>query len=348
MNSKTKNMPIFIFSIVFYALTIAMMIFGSINDIEIDKALFDPQNKFAISFECVGLFVSWGIWGPIFTVLFLTAHTFNECLEIIGRILPFVKPIRNDSKTFIMFDKAVKIVWQIAFFVLGVIGWKKLIENVAKKFVDLSQIHYFIICAVVTAIAIAIFSKINKKTLYKLESLALAGLLFGILLKIVENCKTITQRVRFREMVAASNGFFDEDGLSYGKLESFSTRLTKNMVNNSNFEGFTPWYQMGKGEMGIYSHTDSFPSGHTFGSCAVFLSALFCNAFEKLKKFTPYAYILSGAYVITMAFTRLVTGAHYLTDVAAGAIIGYSLFLFVSFIYELFNKKGILPSKNFN
>lgn len=346
MKSKSNNKPIVIFSVLFYILAIAMMILGSINDIEIDKALFNPQNMFAITFENIGLFVYWGIWGPIFTILFLTAHTFNECLEVLGRIIPGIKPIENDSKAFNTFNKLVKIIWQVAFFVLAIIGWKKIIENVAKKFVDLSQLSYFIICAVVATLAMLLFSKINKKTLNKLEGIALAGLLFGILLKIVESCKTITQRVRFREMVAASNGFFDEEGLSYGKLEGFTTRLTKDMAKNSNFDAFTPWYQMGKGEMGIYSHTDSFPSGHTFDSCAIFLSALVCNCFEKLKKYEVLAYFISGAYVITMAVTRLLTGAHYLTDVAGGAIVGYSLFLIVSFIYKQFSAKGILPTRS--
>ena len=46
-----------------------------------------------------------------------------------------------------------------------------------------------------------------------------------------------------------------------------------------------------------------------------------------------------------MGWSRLVAGAHYLTDVAAGAIIGYSIFLVGWALYNRFNDKGILPTR---
>lgn len=332
-------------SVIFYIIAAALMILGSVKDLQIDMALFNPQSGYAITLEAFGQFVYWGMWGPLFTVLFLTAHGFNECLEIIGRILPFVKPVNNtDSKAFKAFDTIVKIVWKVVFFVLAVIGWKKLIENILNDFFDLSQIVYFVICAVVTVIAILIFSRISKETLNRLEGLALAGVLLGICYKIVENFKTITNRIRFREMVAASNGFYDEEGLSFGKLDGLSTRLTSDMINNTDFNAFTAWYKKGD-DMGIYSHANSFPSGHTTYSCTIFLSVLFCNAFDKLKKAAPFMFTISFIYVLLMGFSRMIAGAHYLTDVAGGAIIGYTLFLIVWGIYDKFNEKSILPTR---
>lgn len=342
-NSKTLT----VFSIVFYIIAAVLMVLGSIKDLQIDMALFNPQSGYSITLEAFGQFVYWGMWGPIFTVLFLTAHGLNECLEIIGRLLPFTKPVSNtESKAFRVFDTIVKIVWKVIFFVLGVIGWKKLIENVLNDFFDLSQLVYFIICTVVTVIAILIFSRISKETLNRLEGLALAGVLLGICCKIVENCKTITSRIRFREMVAASNGFYDDEGLSFGKLDGLSTRLTADMKNGTDFSAFTAWYKKGD-DMGIYSHADSFPSGHTTYSCTIFLSVLFCSAFEKLKKAAPFMFIISFIYVVLMGYSRLIAGAHYLTDVVGGAIIGYTLFLIVMAVYNKFNEKSILPTRKF-
>jgi membrane-associated phospholipid phosphatase len=318
------------------------MIIGSKYDLSIDILIFNPQNKFSIGMEAFGQFVYWGMWGPLFTVLFLTRHDLNESLEIIGRIFPFVKPVSNTkSNAYKFFNFILKTITAIAFFVLAVVGWKKLIENVLKTFFDLSQLFYFIICIVVAIIAIAVFSTIDKKTLYKLEALALAGVVFGIVLKVVENCKSITNRVRFREMVAYSNGFFDKDNLSYGKLDKLSTRLDKSMVSSTDFGAFTPWYKKGN-DMGIYSHSNSFPSGHTTYSCALFMSVLLCNTFDRLKKAVPFVFCVSVVYVGLMGYSRLIAGAHYLTDVVGGAIIGYTLFLFVSMIYKVFNDKGIL------
>jgi membrane-associated phospholipid phosphatase len=323
------------------------MILGSVeqNDLLIDSKLFNPTSEFAITFEAFGQFVYWGMWGSLFTILFLTAHGLNECIEVLGRIFKFIKPIsKTDSKAFKFFDTAVKIIWKVAFFALAVIGWKKLIENLLKRFVDFNQLTYFIICAVFAVVAIIICSRIDKKTLYKLESLALAGVLLGIFYKVVENLKGITERVRFREMVAWSNNFVDDDGLSFGKLDGLSTRLNSNMVDKTDFSAFTPWFKKGD-DMGIYSHADSFPSGHTTYSCTLFLSVLYFKAFDNLKKLVPFAFAISTVYVALMAYSRLVAGAHYLTDVAGAAIIGYTLFIIVTAIYNKFNEKGILPTK---
>lgn len=344
--TKRKNLTLIIFSAVFYALAVGFMIYGTTNDLQVDMAVFNPQSAYAIGFEAFGLVVSWGMWGPIFTVLFLTAHDLNGCLDILGKLFPFVKPVNTENKKLALLNKSVKLFWQILFFVLCVIGWKKVIENVSKKFFDISQLMYFIICAVVSVLAILLFSRLKKETLSKLEYLALAGLLLGLLYKAIESCKTITERVRFREMVAASNNILNDDGLSAGKLSALHSPLSSDMVQKSDFSAFTKWYHMGNGSCGIYSHTDSFPSGHTFSSCAVFLSALFCSAFEKLKKYSNVLFIFSGVYVAAMAFSRLVAGAHYLTDVASGAIIGYSLFLFVLYVYNLFMKKDILKTNS--
>lgn len=344
--SVKKNNALLVFSAFFYAISVILMIIGTVFDLQISKTVFDPQNGFALMFEAFGQFVYWGMWGPIFAVLFLTSHNLNECLEIIGKVFPFIHPVKNvQTNTYKFFNTAVTVFFKVLFFVLGVIGWKKLVENVLKHIFDLSQIFYFAVCAVITAAAIFAFSKIKKETLYRLEALALAGVLFGIFLKLIEYSKQITGRIRFREMVAASNGFFDDEGLSFGKTKNLATRLDKSMVGITDFSAFSPWYKINT-NFGIYSHTDSFPSGHTSYSCTLFLSVLFFNAFDKLKKFAPVAAIFSFLYILVMGFSRIIAGAHYLTDVAGAMIIAYTIFLAVNFIYSKFISKGIFPTVN--
>lgn len=347
MESK-KQKGIFVFSIIFYLIAIGLMIAGSLYDLQIDKALFNPESKFAIGFETIGLFVYWGMWGPLFTVLFLTRHNLNECLDMLGRVFPFITTVKNtQTKAYKFFNFVVQAIWTLGFFVLTDVGWKKLIENVLKNFVDLSQGAYFGICAAVSVISILIFSRIDKKTLNKLESLALAGVLFGILLKLVDIPKDIFHRVRFREMVAASNGIFNEKGLSQGALDGMHTSLNIGMMDGTDFSAFTNWYKIGD-DRGIYAHPSSFPSGHTASSCTLFLSVLFCNAFDKLKKAAPFALAVSVIYVAVMGFSRMVAGAHYLTDVAGGAILAYTLFIIVLAVYNKFIDKGILPTRRFD
>lgn len=341
---NTKGKSFIIFSVIFYVVTVGLMIAGSAADLKIDMALFNPENTFVRLAESYGQFVYWGIWGIAFAIIFVCRRDLNESLEVINRLVPFIKPVENkQSKAYKLFDFLVKVLTTVGFFALCGIGWKKLIENVIKNILldmgknDLSQLIYFIISFAVAIVSILIVSKIDKKLLKKLEALALAGVLFGILAKIVEECKTITSRVRFREMVAYSNGFLNEEGLSEGKYSP----LTSKMKDYSNFACFAPWYKKGN-DMGIYNRADSFPSGHTCYACATFLSTLLCGAFSRLKKLVPFAVCVSTVYVFVMGYTRLVAGAHYLTDVAAAAIIGYTIFLIVRAVYNGFVNKNIL------
>lgn len=345
--SKNMKKSLTVFSLVLYIVTAGFMIYGTFNDLQVDIALFNPQNKLSIAFECFGEAVAWGIWGPVFTVLILTRHNLNESLEIIGRVFPFVKSVKNtDTKAYKFFDFVLKIVTTAGFFVLSVVGYKKIIENVAKKFVSLSQPVYFIICTLVAAAFLLAFRKIDKKVLNKLETISLAFLFMSIGIRLCMYLKPITHRVRFREMVAASNGIFNSKGMSYGTLDRLVPRTDRAMLDGVDFSAYTPWYKIGD-DMGIYSHPDSFPSGHTFSACCAFLSILLCSAYKRLEKITPLAMLLSAAYVYTMGYTRMVEGAHYLTDVASAALIGYTVFLITVAVYNLFVKKKIFPTRNY-
>ncbi len=342
-----------IYSAILYAVLFGLMIFASVNggvyDLALDKVLYRPDLSFPKFFEDFGQAVAWAMWGPAFAVIFLCRRDLNGCLGVINKIVPKITPVENvKSKAYKFFDFLVKLLESVGFFVLCTIGWKKLIENVIKNILknagkdNLSQAVYFLISFCVAVLSVIIFSRLDKKILKKLEGIALAGVLLGVLYKVVEECKTITHRVRFREMIAYSNGFFNEEGLSEGRYSP----LTREMIDTTDFGAFTPWYRKSFSE-GIYNYrlfnrTDSFPSGHTTSSCTVFLSVIFCSAFEKLKKFSGAVWGTCVVYVGVMGYTRLVRGAHYLSDVVGAFIIAYTLFLIVDAVYGFFSKKNIL------
>ena len=335
MNKKREKRGYIIFSAVFYGIAAALMIFGTFCDLKIDEALFAPGQTFSRLAESYGQFVYWGMWGPALAIIFACRRDLNGTLALFGGIFSKIKPISNcESRAYKTINIIFKALTSAGIFVLCAVGWKKLIENVIKNILlntghgKWSQPIYFAISFAVAAVSIIIASRIDKKTLKKLELLAFAGVLFGAICKGVEECKTLTQRVRFREMIAWSNGFKNSSGLSEGRFSP----LTREMIDTTDFSAFTPWYKKGDA-MGIYSRADSFPSGHTTYSCTLFLSSLLCRSFEKLKKFAVSALFVSAAYTATMGYTRLAAGAHYLTDVAAAAIIGYTAFVTVRFIY---------------
>lgn len=335
MNKKREKRGYIIFSAIFYGIATALMIFGTFCDLKIDEALFAPGQTFARLAESYGQFVYWGMWGPALAIIFVCRRDLNGTLALLGGVSQKIKPISNcESRAYKTINIIFKALTSAGIFVLCAVGWKKLIENVIKNILintghgKWSQPIYLAISFAVAAVSIIIASRINRETLKKLELLAFAGVLFGAICKGVEECKTLTQRVRFREMIAWSNGFKNSDGLSEGKYSP----LTREMINNTDFSAFTPWYKKGDA-MEIYSRVDSFPSGHTTYSCTLFLSSLLCRSFEKLKKFAVSALFVSTAYTAAMGYTRLAAGAHYLTDVAAAAIIGYTAFVTVRFIY---------------
>ncbi len=83
---------------------------------------------------------------------------------------------------------------------------------------------------------------------------------------------------------------------------------------------FTPWYKLDP-----FSGYRSFPSGHTSNAVSLaLLPLLFGKSIE--KKF-PYAkkatYIAVAVWSAFMAFTRILVGAHFLSDVLCGAAIAF-------------------------
>lgn len=342
-----RNISVVVYVVLFSLLVLAT-VNGGMYDLVVDKALFNPESVVAKLFEDFGQAVTWAMWGPAFAVVFICRRDLNGDLVVINSLVPAIKPINNtQSNCYKFFDFCVKTLQSVGFFILCVIGWKKLIENVIKNILadigkeNFSQPVYFIISFAVAVISILLLSRVDKKRLQKFEGLALAGILLGITFKLTEECKTITHRVRFREMVAYSNGYFNDEGLSEGRYSP----LTKSMVSSTDFGAFSPWFKKsadnGIYDYHLYNRTDSFPSGHTVNSCMIFLLSTVFRAFDKLKKFAPAILCVGVVYTGVMGYTRLIRGAHYLSDVVAAFIIGYTLFLAVNRIYCKFSSLRI-------
>lgn len=340
---KKKNLPYIIFIIFYFLFFGVMMIFGSKYDLKLNQEFFDPERIFSKTFEIWGEAPRFAMWAPAAAVLLLTRHSLAECISVIHKILPFIPEISekaHQKKVYKFFNAVVNIIETVGFTVLTVLGCDKLIRNVGKYYVDLSRAVWYIISAVAAAVLILIFSRIPKRVLNKLEPIALMGILIGLLYLFTDPIKNFINRARFREMVAFSHGIPDAK----------DPAVTRNLMESADYSCFTPWYRKGFGGTmlnGIELEGSSCPSGHMMSGCFIFISAVVCSAFEKLKKFTVPACVLSFVYVAVLGFTRMVRGAHFLTDVSLGAIIGMVFFLFALGVLKLFEKKNILPIRHF-
>lgn len=149
------------------------------------------------------------------------------------------------------------------------------------------------------------FITISDKSKKILRCLAITGIIVMFVhLAAVEIIKYLWGRVRFRDLTAASG-----------------------------YDMFTGWYQIN----GINGNK-SFPSGHTAGAGMSFLMMLLPYASKRCAKNRHICFILPMAYTAVVAYTRLVLGAHYLSDVTAGAVISFTLVIAAMRVLE---KRGI-------
>lgn len=119
-------------------------------------------------------------------------------------------------------------------------------------------------------------------------------------LAVVEGLKYLWGRVRFRDLLAAGS-----------------------------YDAFTPWYKIN----GINGNK-SFPSGHTAGAGMSYLIMLLPYISDEWKNRTQICFWSAFIYTSVVAFTRLVMGAHYLSDVAAGGIISFTIVIISIKIFE--------------
>ena len=93
---------------------------------------------------------------------------------------------------------------------------------------------------------------------------------------------------------------------------------------------FTPWYHING--FSLHGH-HSFPSGHTCSAANLLvllaLEEVFPDAREKKKTLA----LVVGIYIFTMAYSRIVLGAHFLSDVTAGFFIGFITYAVARYIY---------------
>lgn len=141
------------------------------------------------------------------------------------------------------------------------------------------------------AAAVLLF-KAPRPLLYDLMRIAVVTLFYLIaLLTLVGALKLCWGRIRFRQL--------------------------------SDFSQFTPWYQP-RGFTGYAS----FPSGHTANASALYALTLF-SPLVKSRAGKVICYTVPIVWIITMAVSRVLVGAHYASDVLFGAAISIALFYLI-------------------
>ncbi|MCQ2472168.1 MAG: phosphatase PAP2 family protein [Clostridia bacterium] len=103
------------------------------------------------------------------------------------------------------------------------------------------------------------------------------------------------------------------------------------------FSNFTPWYVINTSQ-----RAHSFPSGHTADAGMSYLLMLLPFVSEKCKEYKLALFSISFFYTNFVAVTRMMMGAHYLSDVVVGSLISFSLVLAAIALYENVAEKKLL------
>lgn len=159
-------------------------------------------------------------------------------------------------------------------------------------FVEENQLIYGIVYGIGFSLVVMIigrFIKIPQNLKKPIAALAVAGIaVMAVQLSVVEIMKYLWGRVRFRDLLAAGS-----------------------------YDSFTPWYIIN----GINGNK-SFPSGHTGGAAMSFLAMFLPYISKSAYKHKQLCFFVPFIYTCTVAVTRLIMGAHYLSDVAMGGAVG--------------------------
>ena len=138
-------------------------------------------------------------------------------------------------------------------------------------------------------------------------------------------------------------------------LKSIFHRPRYRIVVNYGYEGFHHWWEPFRNYKDLINNVNglagkeiltkeefkSFPSGHAGASSVFMLFAAFLPLFnKKYQKLQLLLFYVGLAWVLFVSFTRILVGAHFLSDVSMGAILT-TIFMIVSYYVVVHGKFGL-------
>ena len=331
---QNRSSPLLMAGVAVFLLFCGGMLVGTWFDLEIDKALFSYSCGWAQFLERFGSFPAQFVRPLACSALLSTFRDPSRALDALGRELPVIRRICSAETLrrccvilycFLygaLFFAAFYGVHQgIVFFFPGAMAFRDLLTLTGRDFL-LSGALWGLVRLVPVLLAVLLLRRLPREILSHVVKLAVAGLLVEFSYPVIELLKHLFHRVRFREMIAYSHGLVNGKGWS----SIGGADLPRAWIADADFSAFTPWYRFGN-PMGRYSAATSFPSGHTAAAAySLLLIPLFAGE-QTLRSHTVFAVAVSVGYTALVGVSRLVRGAHYLTDVCGAALILFSIIL---------------------
>lgn len=344
--------------IIIYLIFGALFAYGTagLNDLNFDKMVFNPTNKFGLFMASYGMFPMYTIQLCGYTMLMVAYRKYDEALDVAESLFSIFKFFRNNK----FFYTVLKVLYKILFlaFIYGAFQgsnemWNFVLGNtIGTNLQDaliniglpkaISIILWTLFRFATIIVVYFVLKAFSKKHKEALEFMAVVGLALYYSADIINQLKEHFHRIRFREMVAYSNGILGDD-LALQKL--YSSTQKNELLEKVDFHWFTQWFTIGKDDGVQWVDPRSFPSGHTTAaSFSMLLVPLFAKT-KELSKYLAPAFILGVGYTGAMGLSRMIRGAHYLTDVTGAALIMFTIALIFVFILNQLQK---LSTKRLN
>lgn len=352
MDKSLRNKKIIVCDL-FYIVFGTLFIWGTLgmNDLNFDKMVFNPQNKFAFTMACYGMLPHYSMQLFCYTMLMVVYRPLDEAFDIAESLFSFFHIFRENK----FFHTVLAILYKVMFlaFIYGAyMGSNDFLNfllynafgaNIQDMLINAgvnSIIAVIAWAAVRIALILCVYfllKFLSKNHRKEFEFVAVAGLLMFYSSDIINILKEHFHRIRFREMVAYSNGITGVDGAVHSLHDVVFTR---DMIDRTDFHWFTHWYQIGQDDGVVWHDPRSFPSGHTSASSYTFLLVPLFLRNKDLSKFWIPASVFGIGYVGAMGLSRMMRGAHYMTDVTGAALIMFTVMLIFIGVLDLFQMRS--------
>ena len=203
-----------------------------------------------------------------------------------------------------------------------------------KKYYALKRIA----CVAATALAYILFGymAINETSLSISWLSYVVGVAFGaaftpLTLWLISRMRDVTRRKLLVFLIFASIVCVIADILAVNVLKFiFSRPRYREMMAAEDFTVYSAWYKINA--FSLHGH-HSFPSGHTASAGALFVLCAIGEVFTEYKSKEKFLAFVVALYTVTMAYSRLVLGAHFLSDVTAGFAVAFVTYAVTRYLY---------------
>ena len=257
------------------------LILGSIFDLQISSAIADPNNIFGLSVSAIA--PTLGFFGMSFAGGGFLAFAIHQ-----KRQPTYLK--------IIFYFLAVAALGFATYFAgneyFSVNGFKDEAPNIVGYFIA------FMVSIVIISLGYYVFKANNNQ--YAWIALLIIYLVVGIVaLGGIAGLKLLMHRPRYRTLILYDDiPFYNW----YQRCANYQELMNIHGLEGEEFK--------------------SFPSGHTFKSTGIVIASVFLPLAEpKLKKFQLPLFIVGMGLTILTGFSRILVGAHFLSDVSMGALI---------------------------